>query len=328
MPAEVETMFYTGEVPWHGLGTFVQDAPDAEAAIREAGLDWDVECRSVYTDGPADRFGRVPRVVVPDSRAVVRLSDGKVIAGVGSRFTPVQNRDAFAFVDSVASGPSGSGDVRYETAGSLKEGRVVWMLARLTADAFDVVPGDRVEPYILIANRHDGRGSLTVKLVNTRVVCQNTLTAAQGEAGSQFRVRHLGDVAGKVEQAREVLGLARELLSAERERMAALAAIPFSASVLRVFSNALIVPPEEATARIMERVERERGEIVRLFEEAPGNLLPGVAGTAWAAVNAVTFIASHRQTRRGGAEKLMESALFGAGEDLSHRAVTLALAAA
>lgn len=326
MPAEVETMFYTGEVPWHGLGVHVAEAPDAEAAIRAAGLDWEVETRPVYVDGMPDSRGRVGRVPVPDSRAVVRLSDGRVLAGVGSRFAPVQNREAFSFVDAVASGPGGSGDVRYETAGSLKEGRVVWMLARLTADAFDVVPGDRVEPYLLLANRHDGRGSLLAKLVNTRVVCQNTLTAARGEDGAQFRVRHTGDVSAKVEQAREVLGLARQVLAEERERMGRLAAVDLSAARLRLFSNTLLPAPEDASERVLERVERERGEVIRLFEEAPGNDLPGVRGTAWAAANAVTFIASHR-LRRGGREALLESALFGAGEEVSRRAVDILLAA-
>lgn len=326
MPAEVETMFYTGEVPWHGLGTYVAEAPSAAEAMRSAGLDWEVETRPVYMDGTPDRFNRVGRVLVPDSRAVVRLSDGKVIAGVGARWKPVQNAEAFDFCDAVASGKDGSGDVRYETAGSLKEGRVVWMLAHLTRDAFEVVPGDTVEPYLLLGNRHDGRGSLFAKLVNTRVVCQNTLTAARGEAGAEYRVRHTGDVTAKVEEARVVLGLARETLRAEQEMMRGLAAVDLSAARLRLFANNLITPPEEASERVLARVETERAEVVRLFEEAPGNDLPGVKGTAWAALNAVTFIASHR-LRRGGQETLMESALFGGGEHLSHRAEKLLLAA-
>lgn len=329
MSHEVESMFYTGEVPWHGLGTHVEDAPDAETAIREAGLDWEVECRPVFTDGAPTASGRTPRLLVRDVQAVVRTSDGRVLSGVGSRYVPVQNREAFAFCDAIGSGPDGSGDVRYETAGSLKEGRVVWMLARMERDRFEVVPGDAVVPYLLLSNRHDGRGSLFAKVVNTRVVCQNTLTAAVGEAGNTFRVRHLGDVSGKVDAARDVLGLARQLVFQETEIARQLASRLVSVAFVRDLFEKLLPLAEDAGPRTVLRIGRERGELVRLFEEAPGNDLPGVAGTAWAAVNAATYVATHgvRKGRGDAAERLFESALFGAGEDLGRRAVELALAA-
>ena len=43
MPANVETMFYVREKPWHGLGTRVETAPSSIDALVLAGLDWTVE---------------------------------------------------------------------------------------------------------------------------------------------------------------------------------------------------------------------------------------------------------------------------------------------
>ena len=111
MAAEVESMFYVREAPWHGLGTRVEDALTSEEALKLAGLNWDVVQEKIYTGNGA---------AVNDCYANIRSSDRKVLGVVSGRYQIVQNRDAFAFTD----GLLGKG-VRYETAGSLKEGRKI-----------------------------------------------------------------------------------------------------------------------------------------------------------------------------------------------------------
>ena len=113
----VQTMFSTRVAPWHGLGNVVQDAPNSEEALKLAGLDWEVTPSDVVVNG----------LIVPNYKANVRSDNGKVLGIVSDRYTIVQNREAFQFTDNLI----GSGDVRYETAGALKDGRVVWMLASL-----------------------------------------------------------------------------------------------------------------------------------------------------------------------------------------------------
>lgn len=140
MSAEVESMFFAGrETPWHGLGTRVEAAPDSREALIAAGLDWDVEQKSVYTqDG----------VRVPDYYANVRDHDQRVLGVVTKRYRVVQNREAFSFTD----GLLGEG-VRYETAGSLMGGRKVWILARLPEKY--IIRGEQITPYMVFSNTHD-----------------------------------------------------------------------------------------------------------------------------------------------------------------------------
>lgn len=143
MAANVETMFYTREKPWHGLGTKVEEAPTSTDALRLAGLDWQVIQEPIYTD-TGER--------ISGYKANVRDSDRKVLGVVTDRYKIIQNQEAFAFTDSLL----GEG-VRYETAGALQEGRKVWLLARLPREY--IISGERISPYLVFSNTHDGSGA-------------------------------------------------------------------------------------------------------------------------------------------------------------------------
>ena len=151
MAANVETMFSVREKPWHGLGTIVREAPTSADAIRLAGLDWHVVQEPIYTN-----FNKL----VDGYRANVRSTDRKVLGVVSDRYKVVQNVEAFSFTDELL----GRG-VRYETAGSLQEGRKVWLLARLPREY--IIAGDRISPYLVFSNTHDGSGSVKVCLLYT-----------------------------------------------------------------------------------------------------------------------------------------------------------------
>ena len=129
MAANVETMMYVREPPWHGLGTEVSEAPGSAEALRLAGLDWSVRQESIY-DARGSR--------IEGFRANIRDSDERVLGVVGDRYRVVQNTDAFRFTDHLI-----GGDVRYETAGSLKGGKQIWLLAKMPERK---IAGDAVEP--------------------------------------------------------------------------------------------------------------------------------------------------------------------------------------
>ena len=130
MAANVETMMYVREKPWHGLGVEVSEAPNSEDALRFAGLDWNVRQENVFNS----RGG-----IIKGFKANVRDSDDSVLGVVGDRYKVVQNRDAFKFTDELI-----GTDIRYETAGSLREGKQIWLLAKLPEQ---MIAGDAVEPY-------------------------------------------------------------------------------------------------------------------------------------------------------------------------------------
>src|SRR5262249_951253 len=123
MAHEVETMAYFGQRPWHGLGTALEEADlyDWPSASRKAGLDWEVELVQLVT---ADTQVRV------DHRAVRRTSDSKVLGVVGPRYAPLQNKDAFAWFQPFL----GAREAALHTAGSLRGGSRIWVLARLNRD--------------------------------------------------------------------------------------------------------------------------------------------------------------------------------------------------
>ena len=148
MAANVESMFYVRETPWHGLGTEVQEAPDSREELWMAGLDWSVVQEPIYT-------GR--KELVEGYKANIRDSDRNPLGVMADRYQVIQNREAFAFTDSLL----GEG-VRYEIAGSLLGGRKVWMLARMPHEY--IISGERISPYLLFSNTHDGSGAVRAVL--------------------------------------------------------------------------------------------------------------------------------------------------------------------
>jgi phage/plasmid-like protein (TIGR03299 family) len=162
MAVNVETMFSVREKPWNGLGVSVMSAPTSSEALKLAGLDWNVVQEPIYTEYNEK---------VEGYKANVRDFDRKVLGVVSDRYKVVQNVEAFSFTDELL----GKG-VRYETAGSLAEGKKIWLLARLPREY--IIAGERISPYLVFSNTHDGSGSVKVAITPIRVVCNNTLNLA------------------------------------------------------------------------------------------------------------------------------------------------------
>lgn len=196
MAALVESMFSTRCVPWHGLGEILSEAPTSEDALRLAGLDWTVNQNDVVVNG----------VVVPNYKANVRSSDNSVLGIVTDRYKIVQNNEAFAFTDELVGDENG---VYYETAGSLKNGRTIWMLAKMPEQK---ILDDKFDPYICFTNSHDGTGAVKVCMTPIRVVCNNTLNFALTTAKRTWSCKHVGDISSKMEEAKYTLGLANKYM--------------------------------------------------------------------------------------------------------------------
>ena len=196
MPANIETMFYTRVAPWHGLGTCVERSLTSQDALEKSGLDWTVTSRHIFTDAQAP---------IPGYRANVRQSDNRILGIVSDRYKIVQNHEAFQFVDALL----GEG-VTFETAGSLQNGRKVWMLAKLP-EAYTMLE-DEITPYLVFSNSHDGSSSIRVACTPIRVVCQNTLNLALSSAKRMWATVHVGDLSQKMQQAQDTLLFARHYM--------------------------------------------------------------------------------------------------------------------
>lgn len=197
MAAEVETMFSVREKPWHGLGTIVAEAPTSDEALQMAGLDWNVIQREVFTqDG----------YLIPGYKVNVRDTDFSTLGIVSDRYKIVQNQEAFAFTDSLL----GEG-VRYETAGSLQDGKRVWMLAKLPQKY--IIAGDEITPYFVIMNSHDGTCSIKAAMTPIRVVCQNTLNLALSTAKRVWTTKHTENIFNRMTEARDTILLAERYMT-------------------------------------------------------------------------------------------------------------------
>lgn len=273
MPAHVETMMYVREKPWHGLGVEVQEAVTSAEALKLAGLNWEVKQQPIEVCGGS---------VIDNYKANVRSTDGKVLGVVSDRYRIVQNAEAFAFTDELI-----GDEVRYETAGSLQEGKKIWLLARMPEVK---IADDAVDPYLCFSNTHDGTGAIRVCMTPIRVVCNNTLNVALKTAKRQWSTRHVGDLQTKMQEARLCLELADEYmgeLSAYADRMAN---TTITDEKIHKILDELFPVSEEDSDRKKKNVERAKEEYMVCY------LRPDIAqyiGTAWGAVNAMSDMVTH-----------------------------------
>ena len=280
MAANVETMFYTREKPWHGLGTMVAEAPNSKDALRLAGLNWKVLQEPVYTEN---------KELIQGYKANVRDTDRKVLGVVTDRYKVIQNEEAFAFTDTLL----GEG-VRYETAGSLQEGRRVWMLARLPREF--IIGGERISPYMVFSNTHDGSGAVKTALTPICVVCNNTLNLALRTAKRSWSMIHTGDISGKIEEAKNTLLLADEYMTALGQEFENLRKIKLSEKQVLDYIK-ILLPMEENYSLLQKRgVEKLRADMKMRYFDAPD--LKDVGNNGYRFVNAVSDFATHSTPRR------------------------------
>ncbi|MBY0459260.1 MAG: DUF932 domain-containing protein [Gemmataceae bacterium] len=311
MPHEVETMAYFGKTPWHGLGTVLgaADCYDWPAACEKAGLAWDVELAPLVA---ADTHAPV------EHRAVRRTSDRKVLGVVGPRYSPLQNRDAFRWFEPFLA----AREARLETAGSLRGGARVWVLAKLARDPLVIAKGDEVEKYILLSHGHDGSLAVRCGFCPIRVVCANTLALAHGsDASKLIRVRHRGDVTESLAAIREVMNLADAEFTATAEQYRLLAHKPVSHTDLRRYVKRVLKVDEDEvpsarTAGVIERV-------IELAETGRGNTLPSVRGTWWTAYQGLSEYVGYVRGRSQATR--LDSLWFGEGACLNKLAFQVAL---
>jgi len=196
--------------PWHGLGTVVDGTATSDEAIKLANLGWDVIQEPVFLQDGTQ---------IDNLFANVRSDTKEVLGTVKNKYRISQNTETFAFMDAIIQNSKGI-ECRYETAGSLFNGRKVFMLVRLPET--DIL-GDAIENYLFLSNSHDGTSGLTCGITNIRVVCNNTLQMAEKGAQRIWRIRHCASLKDKLIEAEESLGLAltyQERVAEDAEKMA------------------------------------------------------------------------------------------------------------
>lgn len=279
--------------PWHGIGTIVAGCPTSDEAIRLAKLDWDVIQYPVYANEDIKCDGYF---------ANVRSDTNEALGVVKGRYKVLQNSEAFSFVDDIVG--NGATEVRYETAGSLNNGRRVFLLCRLPEQE---VLGDKVENWLFFTNSHDGSSSLMAGITNVRVVCNNTLQLAIKSASRSWKCRHTESIEDKKNEAKVSLGMAVQYMGAMKEMATGMARkIINEEQFFRMLFGANAMTDKNKQGLILDIHSIYHGK----------DDLQNFRGTAWGMYNAVAdYVSNGEPIRRtkGYEQKKLERFFDGYG---------------
>ena len=320
MAHEIESFAYAGAAAWHGLGEKLDETRlgDVDYLKTHPALSWRVDALPLYLSDGREA----------NTRAIVRDTDKRILGEVGSDYTPLQNADLIEWFRPFLA----SGSARAECLGSLREGSRVYMLARCEGRG-EVVPGDAVEAFLLLANSHDASLRVQVGFTPVRVVCANTLRAAMSDKGSKLlRLRHTSGLDLALETVQQTINVASRRFEATIDQYKALARSPCTDETLDRYVRAVFEAPRARVKIEAERVRvasidtdtqaeaeaeaeaeafgaRIMPRVRALFEGGEGTEIPGVRGTLWGAYNAVSEYVQHERGRSD--DSRLNEALFG-----------------
>lgn len=317
-----DAIAYVGQTPWHGLGTKMAENEPLDAWRIRAGLDWEaVKTPVLFANGGTFPNGDAMHGTMAD-RSVLFRSDTKAALGVvGSGYQIVQPRDVIEFYRDLTERHG----FRMETAGAIRDGKVIWALAR-TGDVMRVSGNDVVDGFLLLSTSFDGSAATTGRFTTVRVVCNNTLTAAHNSK-PQVSVGHRSVFDMDAAKIKLGVGDAFSTFQIEAQQMAEKGvdvkqAIEFFLAVYHDMTSANIVDAQQ-----QKTTDKTIARLAHHFTAGPGAELRSAKGTAWGLLNAVTFDVDH-STRARSADSRLNSAWFGDGERIKNKARELALAIA
>ena len=288
---------------WHGLGTVFEDEVTTTEMLDLAHLsDWDVRLEDIEMPGRTNR----------NFFATVRTNpfDGEadVLGVVGERYNPFQNEELFAFGDALLDGGG-----TWETAGAIKNGTVVFGSMSLNREI--TVNGDQTDSYLLLSTSHDGSHPIQASVTPVRVVCNNTLTFAIGAGGRKakqsYRIRHTQTTSGRVQVAREALGIAHAYLDAFEDEVKALTAVDVNDKKFHEIITAAYPKPDvdekDLRGGALASMTRWENKIDTLKDIWAGETTP--EKNAWTALNAMTErLDWYKQSRNGSFEGALVAA--------------------
>jgi phage/plasmid-like protein (TIGR03299 family) len=317
---ETDNFAYVGEKAWHGIGIEVEAGLTAQEAFEQTGLDWTTRLEPVFFQDDHGHWIDIEGNGARSPRAHIRADNNQLLGMVTTGYQPMENMDLARFADGLTTANS---ELRIETCGTLNGGRRAFALMRLPK-VIEPVPGDENYSYILVGNGHGGYAAMSAYKTDIRVVCANTLAWSENDLATGIKFRHSGDFETKLDQARLVLD--RAIVGQERweEQVRFMANKNLSVIETRdllfsIYDNTYGALPNasQVAPEMMEKLLQKRKNLVTQWEmnlEDERNSLPGMRGTAWAALNAVTQYHDHERGRTGPvteSDVRIQSNLFG-----------------
>lgn len=300
-------MAYSGDVPWHGLGTAVPADLTPDQMLEAAGLNWSVQKIPAFATIAGEQ-------VAIGQSALVRSMDDQILDIVSDDWNPVQNAEAFEFFNDFVA----AGDMEMHTAGSLQDGKIVWGLAKVK-ESFELFKGDKIDSYLLFSNFHKYGYSTDVRFTPIRVVCNNTLTLSlSSKVERMAKISHRKVFNG--DNVKEMLGVAKDKLATYKEMAQFLGSKRYTdENIVEYFTRVFPVSGSN---------ENKKKEVSKNADLAMGALFnqPGTEfapGTWWQAFNAVTYVTDHLAGRNS--DNRLQSAWYGYHKGVKTKALETAI---
>lgn len=294
-----------GEKAWHGLGTYVDQAMTAEQAITLGGLDYEVSKKRITVAGGA---------IIPGYFATERKDTKAVLGIVSHDYHVVQNREAFAFFDTVID----QGEAIYQTAGALGKGERIFITAKMPDDI--LVQGEKVENYLLLTSGHDGKSAIQVGFTPIRVVCNNTLTLALKGLQNKVTILHFSNARQKLETASKVMGMASAYAQVANNQFNKMAGVKITDAKLRQYIEEVMKPAKKETAGAEDIKEfskiftRTVDGIMDFAHNHETQTTEAANGTVWGAYNAVSGYFGYLKNYKSQEEKMTDLYFKGAAK--------------
>jgi phage/plasmid-like protein (TIGR03299 family) len=305
-----------GEIAWHGLGQYVEEAMTAEQAIELGGLDYTVVKKPIQVCGG---------VKIPDMFATVRTDINVPLGIVGDKYEIIQNREAFSFFDTIIE----SGEAIYQTAGALGKGEKIFITAKLPKDI--IVNGEeQINNYLLLTSGHDGRSSIQCGFTSIRVVCNNTLTAALKGLQNKVTVLHYQNAKEKLKIAAQIMGITSKYTQELDQVFNKMATVKITDAKLRLFIEEVMNPAKKQVLTSDELKEystmftNKVDAIMDFAHEHSTQNTDAAKGTLWGAYNAISGHFGYQKNYESNEQK-MQDLYFNGGAKRIEKAFNLAL---
>lgn len=268
-----------------------------------------------------------------------RTDTNRLLGVVKTKYTPVQNTEAFNFFDKAIK----DRNAEWFTAGCFNGGQTVFVSAKLPNITLN--NKDVIDNYLVFSNSHDGTSGVKIILTPIRVICQNMMNAAINNATSYISFRHTMSVHSKIEIADEILGITKTKIVAFSEICNKLTTTKFNDEETDKFIVDFILSDKEKAdlskfgfsyknivkkywpameaANISTRKVNTIEDIIRYHRTGPGQ--QEILGTAWGALNAITGYYSNVDGNSG--ENRMQTLLYGDRANKIKKATEILIAA-
>jgi len=297
-------MAYVGDVPWHGLGKQVHYDLTPKQMLIEAGLD--------YKNHKVPLIAELDGKKIDTGRQALIRDDGKFLDIVGPEWHDINNEDAMNFFNEFVM----EGDMQMHTAGSLKDGRVMWALAKVGED-FELFNGDRVEAYLQFSNFHQFGYSNDVRFTPIRVVCNNTLSMSlANNAKHQFKINHRAKF--DAEQVKSALGIARNKLHTYKDVAEFLGSKRYNDETVSQYFAEVFPSLSSKNEKVLSRAAIQALDV--LYNQ-PG--AEYAEGSWWQGFNAVTYLTDH--VLGHSADSRLSSSWYGVNQTRKVKALEKAL---